>query len=158
MRRLLRDFPVLRWGEDFKTAPPDSMHVEINATPEDVAVFTRTLEDHVDAAQEDRVAAKAAADVLAALGLDPASPRLSSTGWQPNGTYDRDKPYRMTVAEALAADRNGSLQAAQAVTALTARTVGLEQGQNTLLEAVAALAAKVDALTPPQPPAPPAGG
>ena len=34
------------------------------------------------------------------------------------------------------------------------RLVGLEQGLNTVLEAVAALAAKVDALAAPPPPAP----
>lgn len=42
-RRLLADFPVLRWGEDFKTAPADSMHFEIDATPAELARFIATL-------------------------------------------------------------------------------------------------------------------
>lgn len=49
LRKLLRAFPVIRWGGDFSTVV-DEMHVELNATPAEVAAFIKTLEDDVAAA------------------------------------------------------------------------------------------------------------
>jgi surface antigen len=107
-------------------------------------------EEIVDATQEDRIAKKARDAVMKAFGFDPADPRLR-TGWQEDGSFDPSRPLLVTVAKALASDRGGSLHAGAGVDAIAGRLVSLEQGQNTLLEALAAVKAAVDALTPPAP-------
>lgn len=42
LRALLEDFPVLRWGGDYKTAPVDAMHFELNVTPAGLRAWCAT--------------------------------------------------------------------------------------------------------------------
>lgn len=160
---ILADLPCIRWGGLFHTVP-DEMHFEITdraagGSPADVArvaaaIRARQEEETVDAAQEDRIAAKARDAVLTALGLNPKDPRIV-TGWKDDGTHTDDpaRAQRVTVAKALAGDRGGSLHAA-----VTADAIAVQVDQ--LQQAVAALTALVQAAIPPGPagPAgPPAG-
>ena len=54
LRKILRAFPVIRWGGDFHTTV-DDMHFEINASHAEVAAFIKTLtpaEDDMPTADE----------------------------------------------------------------------------------------------------------
>lgn len=145
LRKLLRAFPVIRWGGDFHTTV-DDMHFEINASHAEVAAFIKTLQPAEDDVTRDELRA----EVCAILGLDPKDPRIQ-TGWQDDGSFDPSRPLKVSVAKALAADRGGSLHASAGVDNLTGRLVGLEQGLNTLTELVQAIQVSL------APPASPAG-
>jgi len=42
LRALLVDFPVIRWGGDYKNSPTDPMHFEVNVTPAGLAAWAAT--------------------------------------------------------------------------------------------------------------------
>lgn len=146
MRALLADFPVLRWGEDFRTAPTDSMHVEINATPAEVAAFVKTLTTPVedDMPTADEIAAAVwGHDILRRETDDPKDtiPAGDALGYAARFGYVGLSNDRAEVGrDADEAGRDA---------ALVGRVVGLEQGQNSILELLQSLTAKVDALAPP---------
>ena len=148
LRKLLRAFPVIRWGGDFHTTV-DDMHFEIDATPAEVAAFVKTLtappvEDDMPTAEE------LAAAVWAHPILRRETPDLKDTiaakdalGYASRFAYlglENDKAELVRDATE-----------ATDLAALAGRLVGLEQGLNTLTELVQALQASL------APPAPPAG-
>lgn len=151
VRRILDDFPVLRWGEDFKTAPADSMHFEVDATPAEVAAFTRTLTPHAPPVGEDP-------DMQLSDHVDYGKGNAAIVGAP---TLTVEAALAMASAKALSADRKAD--------AVLGRIVGVEAAQAqaqeyltsvaagvaALTDAVTAVAAAVAALTPGPPPVPP---
>ena len=145
IRRLRADFPVLRYGGTFRTVP-DEMHWEIDASPAEVAAFVASLnppEDTVDAAQEDRIAAKTAEAVTHVLIPDLTD--TPTVGKVSLGTA-LGKAQRWALQTALGTSKAGVAHA-EALNTLTEHVTALTGQVTALQDAVAA-------LTPP----PPVGG
>lgn len=138
LRRLLADFPVIRWGGDFHTTV-DDMHFELNADHAEVAAFIATLttpEDDMPSAEE----------VAAAVWKYPIQRRETDA---PNDTIPAGEAVSYATRFGYKGLENDKAEQGRDADVL-GRLVSLEQGLNTLTELVRSLAA-------PPPAAPPAG-